>query len=138
MSIFAAIQMSSGGQVAANLDQAAQLIGEAAATGAQFVVLPENFAIQGKHETDKLAVKEQPGEGPIQDFLAQQARQHGIWICGGTLPMASDDEQRVYAATLVFDDQGQQVARFDKIHLFDVELNDGGLIYTESATIKGG
>lgn len=135
---FAAIQMSSGGQVSANLAEAARLIEQAVSRGANFLVLPENFAIQGKNETDKLSVKEQPGMGVIQDFLANQARKHGVWLCGGTLPMASEEDERVYASCLVFNDQGKQVARFDKIHLFDVTLQKGGLIYNESATIKPG
>lgn len=138
MSIFAAIQMSSGGSVPANLDEAERLIAEAVAKGAKFVLLPENFAIQGKLETDKLEVKEKPGAGPIQDFLSAQSQLHGIWLCGGTIPMASNEEGRVYATTLLFDPKGQQIARFDKIHLFDVALADGREEYRESETIKPG
>lgn len=138
MSKFAAIQMSSGGLVTANLDEAARLIHEAVDKGAEFVVLPENFSIQGKAETDKLAVKEQAGDGLVQAFLSSQAKRHGIWLCGGTVPLASDEDERVYAACLVYDDQGEQIARFDKIHLFDVRLQKEGLIYNESATIKPG
>ena len=135
---FAAIQMSSGGSVSANLEEAGKLIAQAAEQGANFVALPENFAIQGKHEDDKLQVKEQPGVGPIQEFLSRQARQHGIWLCGGTLPMASDEDGRVFAASLIYNDEGEQVARFDKIHLFDVALAEGKEVYKESETIKAG
>lgn len=135
---FAAIQMSSGGSVPCNLEEAEKLIAQAVEQGANFVALPENFAIQGKSEEDKLEVKEQPGEGPIQDFLSRQAKQHSIWLCGGTLPMASDEEGRVFAASLVYNEKGEQVARFDKIHLFDVSLDEGKEVYKESETIKAG
>ncbi len=130
--------MASGPQVPANLLTAERLIGEAARQGAQFVVLPENFAMMGLDEADKLAIRERPGEGPLQDFLAEQARQHGVWIDGGTIPIESDDPGRVYAASLVYDPQGELVARYDKMHLFDVELLDTEERYHESGTTKSG
>ncbi|TDY01076.1 carbon-nitrogen hydrolase family protein [Thiohalophilus thiocyanatoxydans] len=134
----AAIQMASGPNVSANLTEAGRLISRAVEAGAALIVLPENFAIMGMHEIDKVKVGEQPGSGPIQDFLAEQARKHGIWIVGGTLPLQADDQQRIRAACLLFDDQGQQVARYDKVHLFDVHLAENAETYNESETIEPG
>lgn len=75
----------------------------------------------------------------IQDFLARSARQLGLWIVAGTVPLAVADEARVYAASLVYDDQGRCVARYDKIHLFDIEVpDDSGERYRESASIAPG
>lgn len=101
------------------------------------VVLPENFACMGMTENDKLEYAEQPGRGPIQDFLARQAKQHKIWLVGGTLPMATSSG-KVRAACVVMNDQGQNVARYDKIHLFDVNIEQSGESYNESATIEPG
>lgn len=134
----AAIQMASGPNVSANLTEAGRLISRAVDAGAALIVLPENFAIMGMHEIDKVKVGEQPGSGPIQDFLAEQARKHGIWIVGGTLPLQADDQQRIRAACLLFDDQGHQVARYDKVHLFDVHLAENAETYNESETIEPG
>ena len=114
----AALQMTSGTDVAANLRAASLGLARAAEAGAELVVLPEYFCLLGRHERDKLALAEQPGRGPLQDFLAQHAQQHGLWIAGGTVPMASSDAQRVLNTTWVFNPQGQAVARYDKIHLF--------------------
>lgn len=138
MQIVAAVQMVSGPDLSANLEQAAQLISAAAEQGAKLIVLPENFAHMGMAETDKLGLSEQPGHGPIQTFLSAQAKHHGVWLVGGTLPMASHSPQQVRAACLVFDDQGQQVARYDKIHLFDVSINETNETYRESDTIEPG
>lgn len=124
--------------MAANLLTAERLIREAAEQGAEFVVLPENFALMGKTEQDKLIYAEQPGSGQLQDFLAEQSKRHGIWLVGGTIPMASPDPARVFAASLLFNDKGEQVARYDKIHLFDVEIIESGESYTESETILNG
>ncbi len=134
----AAIQMNSRGEVAPNLALANDLLADAARRGAQLAVLPENFALMGAHETDKLGVAEPDGEGPIQDFLAHAAREHGLWIIAGTLPIASPEPDRVYAACAVYDDSGQRVARYDKIHLFDVGLPDSREAYRESATFVAG
>ncbi len=130
--------MASGPQVPANLLTAERLIAEAVRDGAQFIVLPENFAMMGLDEADKLAIRERPGEGPLQEFLAEQARQHGVWINGGTIPIESDDPERVYAASLLYNPQGEAVARYDKMHLFDVELLDTEERYHESGTTKSG
>ncbi|HAO31464.1 MAG TPA: acyltransferase, partial [Candidatus Competibacteraceae bacterium] len=119
MTILAAIQMVSGPSVAENLAAAAELLGQAAAGGAQFAVLPENFALMGLRESDKLDARETEGDGPIQAFLAGQAARHRLWLAGGTLPLrTAGDEGRVRAACLLFDDLGRSVARYDKVHLF--------------------
>lgn len=130
--------MVSGADVAANLQQAAQLIQQAARDGANLLVLPENFVHMGVHERDKLAVREAYGDGPIQAFLAQQARANNCWIIAGTIPISSDTEEQVRAACLVYDARGEVVARYDKMHLFDVSLDETSEAYHESATIEAG
>jgi len=139
MSSLVALQMVSGPEVAANLAVAAELLAKAADRGAQLAVLPENFALMGRRESDKLAVQEAEGDGLIQTFLAEQAARHRLWLVGGTIPLrTAGDNQRVRAACLLFDDQGCQVARYDKVHLFDVQLPDSRERYAESATIEPG
>ncbi len=138
MTTVACIQMASGPKVGANLLEAERLIGVAVDKGSKLVVLPENFAIMGKTERDKVLVREAPGNGPIQDFLAQQAERHGIWLVGGTVPLVAQDDNKIRAACLLFDDQGKQAARYDKIHLFDVSLVDTDERYIESDTIEPG
>jgi predicted amidohydrolase len=138
MAIVACVQMASGPNVGANLFEVERLIYEAGRLGAQLVVLPENFAIMGMSESDKVAVREAQGEGPIQDFLSQQARKHGVWLVGGTVPLVADNGDKVRASCLLYNAAGEQVARYDKIHLFDVELPDSDDRYTESETIEAG
>ena len=138
MPIMAAIQMVSGHSVAGNLAEAAELLDKAADQGAQLAVLPENFALMGRRETDKLAVREIEGAGPIQDFLAEQAVRHKLWLVGGTISLQVEHSDRVRAACLLFDDQGRQVARYDKVHLFDVQVVGSRERYAESATIEPG
>ncbi|HEX7386829.1 MAG TPA: carbon-nitrogen hydrolase family protein [Castellaniella sp.] len=132
----AAVQMVSGSSVEQNLDQAAHWIQAAATAGAKLVVLPEYFCILGQHEKDKLGVVEKPGEGPIQLFLAGQARRYGIWLVGGTIPLQSPDADRIYNSCLVFDPKGKPCARYDKIHLFSFSRNSES--YDESRTIRPG
>ncbi|NTV96904.1 MAG: carbon-nitrogen hydrolase family protein [Thiobacillus sp.] len=132
----AAIQMASGPNVSANLAEAERLIQLAVTAGAKLVALPENFAIMGLKETDKVAVREHPGKGPIQKFLAAQAKKHGIWLVGGSVPLECDDAKKVYNACLVYDDKGKLAARYDKIHLFGLDL--GNEHYREETTIKAG
>jgi nitrilase len=130
----AAIQMCSGDEVAANLATAARLLREAAAAGAVLAVLPENFAFMGRAERDRLAVAEADGAGPIQDFLAGTAAALGITLIGGTIPLrVAADPARVAASSLVLGPDGRRLGRYDKIHLFDVDLPDGGGAYRESA-----
>ncbi|MCF6354447.1 MAG: carbon-nitrogen hydrolase family protein [Candidatus Polarisedimenticolaceae bacterium] len=134
----AAIQMASGPNVGANLLEAERLVVDAADAGAGLVVLPENFAFMGETEQDKLALRERDGEGPMQDFLAQIAKRLGIWLVGGTVPLEADDPNKIRAACMVYDDQGKRVARYDKIHLFDVNLVEANERYSESETIEPG
>ncbi len=132
----AAVQTVSGGDVAANLAQAEPLIVEAAATGARLVVLPEYFGIFGARATDKLDAREPDGKGPQQGFLARLARDHGIWLVGGTVPLACADPARVRSACLVYGPDGRRVARYDKIHLFAFARGDER--YDEGRTIERG
>jgi nitrilase len=132
----AAIQMASGPNVAANLAEAQRLIQIAVDAGARLVALPENFAIMGIKDTDKVHVREEPGKGPIQKFLATQAKKHGIWLIGGSIPLECGNARKVYNTCLVYDDKGRQVARYDKIHLFGLDL--GNEHYREETTIKAG
>jgi len=134
----AAIQMATGPNVSANLLTAEQLIEDAVNDNAGLIVLPENFAYMGKNESDVLAIKEEQGDGPLQNFLSQLASKHGIWIVGGTVPIESNDQSKVFASSLVYNDRGEQVARYDKIHLFDVHLVEADEQYSESSTIEPG
>ena len=132
----AAVQMVSGGDVAANLAAAAPLIAAAAEQGARLVVLPEYFGIFGERATDKVAARERDGTGPQQAFLADAARRHRIWLVGGTVPLACADPERVRSACLVFDPLGQRIARYDKVHLFAFERGEER--YDEGRTIEPG
>ncbi len=132
----AAVQMASGPRVAANLREAARLIEIAAGQGARLVALPEYFGIMGMKDTDKVAVREEYGSGPIQEFLAQTARDHGIWIVGGSVPLVASSKDKVLNTSLVYDDRGECVARYDKIHLFGFEM--GREKYSEERTIEHG
>lgn len=137
MNRVAAIQMASGPNVKANLDEAGRLIDQAVEAGAELVGLPENFGLIGMSERDKLAHAEAEGEGPMQDFLSRSARRHGIWLAGGTVPLATPAGDRIRQSLLMYDPEGRQVARYDKMHLFDVRL-EGGETYRESSTIEPG
>jgi deaminated glutathione amidase len=114
----AALQTVSTPDVNRNLDAAARLIGQAAGEGAQLVSLPEYFCLMGRRDTDKLDHAEAPGGGPIQSFLSGQAKQHGLWLIGGTLPLRSATPERARNACCVFAPDGTLAARYDKIHLF--------------------
>lgn len=132
----AALQMVSSPEVEDNLRQAAELIAQAAGSGAQLVSLPEYFCFMGHGDRQKLAIKEQPGTGPIQDFLAGQAARHGIWLAGGTLPLACPDPARVFNTSFVYGPDGKSLARYDKIHLFNFTRGDES--YDESQVIRPG
>ncbi len=134
----AALQMTSGPEVAANLAQAVALLEEAAGDGARLAALPENFSFLGLRDADKRAVAEADGAGPVQEFLAASARRLGLWIVGGTIPLKSGADGRVAAASLVYDAGGTRVARYDKIHLFDVDIPGRAETYRESATVAPG
>ncbi|MFI4869750.1 MAG: carbon-nitrogen hydrolase family protein [Steroidobacterales bacterium] len=128
----AALQMTSAAEVAVNLEVAARLLGQARASGARVAVLPENFSFMGLHDSDKRAVAEPDGDGPVQRFLSQQARELGLWIVGGTTPIAQQPGGRVAAACLVYADDGRRAARYDKMHLFDVDIPGRAESYRES------
>ena len=132
----AAIQMVSATTVQANLDSAHRLILQAAAQGAKLVVLPEFFCLMGQRDTDKVGVKESPGDGPIQRFLADTAREANVWLIGGTVPLASPEPRRIWNACLVHQPDGTLAARYDKVHLFG--LRRGEEKFDESATIVPG
>jgi nitrilase len=132
----AAVQMASGPNVHANLDEASRLIEMAVKAGAKLVALPEYFAIMGIKDTDKVAARENPGRGPIQDFLSKQAKKHGIWLVGGSVPLQCETDDKVFNSCLVYDNKGKLAARYDKIHLFG--LNLGNEHYREENTIAPG
>lgn len=134
----AAIQMATGPNVSANLLTAEKLIEDAANNNAGLVVLPENFAFMGKTDNEVLTIKEAEGDGPLQDFLSRLASKHGIWLVGGTIPLEANDASKVRSSCLVFNSEGKEVARYDKIHLFDVNLVEADEQYTESATYEPG
>ena len=130
------VQMVSTPSVAENLAAAAKLVAEAARQGAKLVVLPEYFCILGMRDTDKVAAKESDGAGPIQEFLSEAARRHGVWLVGGSVPLACPDPGKVRNSCLVYDSGGRRVARYDKIHLFGLEL--GAERFDEARTIEAG
>jgi nitrilase len=132
----AALQMASGPNIPGNLNEARRLIENAVAQGAKLVVLPEFFSIMGMKESDMVAARELPGSGITQTFLAEMARKHGIWIVGGSIPLAANAPDKVRNTCLVFDEHGEQVARYDKIHLFNLDL--GNEHYHEGKTIEAG
>ena len=134
----AVIQMNSGADVSHNLATADRLLGEAAADAGTLAVLPENFALMPRKSRDKAAHAEQPGDGPIQAFLADAARRHGLWVIGGSMPMASPEAERVYGACPVFSDSGALEGCYRKIHLFDVKLPDSSESYQESWSMYPG
>jgi nitrilase len=131
----AAVQMVSKPDVAANLRDASALVAEAAAQGARLVGLPEFFCLMGR-ENDKIAVREADGHGPIQDFLAETAARHRIWLAGGTIPLAAPEPGKVMNSLLVYGPDGARVARYDKIHLFAFATGDES--YDESRTMVPG
>lgn len=136
----AAIQMVSGVDVAANLLRARALLAQAADQGAELALLPEYFCLLGQGDQAKLQIRERPGAGPIQDFLAGTARELGLWLVGGTLPLDAGAEASpsalAYNSTQVYSPQGECVARYDKIHLF--RYDNGREHYDEARTLKPG
>jgi len=134
----AAIQLASGSNVNANLLETERLTEEAAKQGAKLVVLPENFAFIGRNCSDANALREKPGDGPLQAFLSQLAKRLGVWIVGGTIPLEADDASKWRAACTVYDERGRQVARYDKQHLFNVNLIESNEQFVESEAIEPG
>ena len=136
MSIIGIIQLISAASVQENLNQVHLFCEKAKEAGASLVVLPENFAFMGLKERDKLGIAEEFGQGPIQNCLKEFAKSYGIWIIGGTLPLHHSDD-KVFASSLVFNNAGECVARYDKIHLFDVRISDVEH-HHESKTVASG
>ncbi len=132
----AAIQMVSGPDVAENLRTAGELVAEAVAAGARLVALPEYFPLISPDETAKVAMRERDGAGPLQDFLREAALRHRVCLVGGTIPLVADSDGKVRNSTLVYDERGERVARYDKIHLFGFQKGDER--YDEAATIEPG
>jgi nitrilase len=132
----AAIQMVSGADLQVNLHQARGLLEVAAHAGAELALLPEYFCLIGNADADKLAIQEAFGSGPIQTFIATAAREFGLWIVAGTLPLATGQVDRVFNSSLAFNPQGQCVARYDKIHLFC--FDNGRECYDESRVLSRG
>jgi len=132
----AAIQMASTPVLEENFNTARRLVADAAGQGAQLVLLPEYWPIMGMHEADKLTCAEALDQGPIQTLMAQLAREHAIWLIGGTLPMIADEVGKVLNTTLVYGPDGQRVSRYDKIHLFS--FSQGEESYDEARTIVYG
>jgi nitrilase len=136
--LVAAVQMNSSAGLEQNLQSAEKWLRLAHGQGARLAVLPENFAFMGRDERDKIELAEIQGDGRIQDFLAGLATELRLWIVAGTIPLQSPDSGKVASACLVFDDRGRIVARYDKIHLFDVSLPGRDERYRESATVAAG
>ena len=134
----AAVQMTSAADVAANLAVAGTLLEQAARAGARIALLPENFSFMGLRDADKRAIAEREGSGPVQDFLSRRSRELALWIVAGTTPISEIPGERVAAACLVYNDQGERVARYDKMHLFDVDIPGRDEKYRESSNIAPG
>jgi deaminated glutathione amidase len=134
----AAIQMTSGHIVAENLTAAAALLTEAKDAGADIACLPENFCFIGLKDADKLDIAEADGNGPVQQFLSDTARRLKMWILGGTIVLRGDSPARVANSSLLIDDAGKRVARYDKIHLFDVTIPGRNEQYRESSHVMPG
>ncbi|MGL5743414.1 MAG: carbon-nitrogen hydrolase family protein [Legionella sp.] len=132
----ALVQMVSSAKVADNLAQVEKLMMQARDDGADLVLLPENFAFMGLHEQDKLQIGEIYGDGPIQQKISACAKKIGMWVVAGTIPVKGNGA-KVRASCLVYDAQGQCAARYDKIHLFDVNVSSSEA-YQESRSIERG
>ena len=132
----AALQMASGPIIEGNMAEADRLIEMAAVHGASLAALPEHWALMGLKDTDKVAAREKPGKGPIQDFLSGAAKRHKMWIIGGSIPLEASVPDKVRNTSLLYDDKGKCVARYDKIHLFGLDM--GQEKFNESKTIEAG
>jgi deaminated glutathione amidase len=132
----AALQMVSGMDAERNLRDALELIAQGAEQGCELLAVPEYFCLLGARDTDKLGIAESEGAGPLQDALRQAARVHGVWIVAGTLPLRSEHPERVFNSSLVFNPAGEQVARYDKMHLF--AFDNGSERYDESRVLQAG
>ena len=139
MTYVAAIQMVSTDTVSKNLELAERLIEEAVSKKAKLITLPENFPLMGKRDEDRLAITESYNDGPLQLFLSEQSKRYKIWLLGGTIPLKSNNPEKVFATNLLFNPDGDCIARYDKIHLFDVILDGRDEeSYRESKTFESG
>ena len=139
MTHVAAIQMVSTDAVSKNLELAERLIEEAVSKKAKLITLPENFPLMGKRDEDRLAITESYNDGPLQLFLSEQSKRYKIWLLGGTIPLKSNNPEKVFATNLLFNPDGDCIARYDKIHLFDVMLDGRDEeSYRESKTFESG
>lgn len=136
MAVASVVQMVSSSQINSNLTSLTFYFSKAQKAGSKLIVLPENVAFMGKQETDKLVIAEIYGEGEIQETISNYAKQYKIWVIAGTLPLRGRDD-KVRSSCLVYDDEGKCVARYDKIHLFDVRLSKEES-YQESSTVESG
>lgn len=134
----AAIQMTSSQEVNRNLETTAKLIQDAATTGAKLIVLPEMFLLMGTTESEKFRIAESPGKGKVQDFLANLAAKHGIWLIAGTMPILKPHQPKLLASCLIYNDTGTQIAHYNKLHLFDVVVPSSEESYQESSNISPG
>ncbi len=128
----AAIQMASGPQVEANLMAAVALIKKAADAGAQMAVLPESFVLMPMQESENIDIAEEYNNGHIQSFMGDCARENNIWIVAGSIPLKTERDGKVTSSSLMFDNKGKIVARYDKIHLFDVTFGDDSSAHSSS------
>jgi len=138
MAKLAAIQMASGPNIQANLDEVAKLISQAASQGAGLIVLPENFSQMPMNDNERVSNAEEIGSGRVQDFLRAQAKKTQAWIVGGTIPIKSDQANKAYSSSLLYNSNGEQLARYDKIHMFDVQIEANNETYNESASTVAG
>ncbi len=136
MTKIAAVQLISRPELAPNIESVQRLVAEAVKQGAEMVVLPEYWGIMGHSDKDKVALREELGSGPMQECMINLAREHKIWLVGGTVPLATSDANKVWNSTLVYNPQGELVTRYDKIHLFG--FTQGKEAYNESNTILHG
>ena len=126
------IQLASGPNIEANLLEISKHIFEAKKLGADLVVLPENFSMMAKDDSMYLEIKEKLGSGRIQDFISNQAKKHNLWIVAGTIPIKSPIKDKVYSTCIVFNNRGEQVSSYNKVHLFDVNITETNEKYSES------
>lgn len=133
-----AVQLCSTDDLAANLATCRALVRTAVEDGAQLVVLPECFPFLGRTERDKLATAEGIEGGPVTSMLRELASQHGIWLVGGGMPeRVPGDDRRTYNAAVLIDPSGGELARYRKIHLFDVDIPGGATLRESDATAPG-
>ncbi len=138
MAKVASIQLSSGPNIQANLLEVGKYLEQISKTDSRVVVLPENFAMMPENDSEFLTNSETEGSGPIQDFISEKARIYKLWIIAGTIPIRTDNPKKVTSTTFVYNDLGEVVTRYDKIHLFDVELPNSDESYNESEVFQNG